>query len=240
MAKKLKILFLVVVCGTAGNLPAALFTDNANMVIPDGGGALNTLSRSVNVTGMGTRLADISVILNVSGGYNGDLHAYLRAPDGSMSVLLNRVGRTSGNSFGYENTGFNVTLSDHAAYDIHGYQTHSPSYNGSGQLTGMWQPDARNHDPAITLDTSTRNAYLSSFNDSNPNGNWTLVFSDWAAGEASTLVSWSLDITAVPEPVTVALGIFGAIAGIGKLFSWRSRTGLTALTVQDLSQQEIA
>jgi len=31
-------------------------------------------------------------------------------------------------------------------------------------------------------------------------------------------VSWSLDITAVPEPVNVALGTFGGLLGIVALF----------------------
>jgi hypothetical protein len=35
------------------------------------------------------------------------------------------------------------------------------------------------------------------------------------------LVSWSLDITTVPEPVTVALAIFAALAALIKLVAWR-------------------
>jgi hypothetical protein len=45
----------------------------------------------------------------------------------------------------------------------------------------------------------------------NPNGTWTLFIADLSGGEQSTLVSWSLDITAVPEPVNVALGIFAGV-----------------------------
>ena len=45
---------------------------------------------------------------------------------------------------------------------------------------------------------------------SNPNGTWTLFLQDTSGAE--TLVSWGLgDITAVPEPVNVALGIFGGV-----------------------------
>ena len=54
---------------------------------------------------------------------------------------------------------------------------------------------------------------LSSFT-GNPNGAWTIFFADMASGpgspaSTSTLVGWSLEITAVPEPANVALGIFG-------------------------------
>jgi hypothetical protein len=54
-----------------------------------------------------------------------------------------------------------------------------------------------------------------------PNGTWTLFFADMSGGAESTVVSWGLDITAVPEPANVALGIFGGlflVAGI-----WRAR-----------------
>jgi hypothetical protein len=91
------------------------------------------------------------VNLNISGGYNGDLYAYL-SYGGVLLPLLIRTGVTgtgSGDAFGYGNTGFNVTLSSTAsgAQDVHFYQNYSASYNGSGQLTGAWQPDGRNIDP---------------------------------------------------------------------------------------------
>src|SRR3954471_17228093 len=41
-------------------------------------------------------ITDVSVRLNISGGYNGDLYGYLRLNDGTntvLTVLLNRVGQ---------------------------------------------------------------------------------------------------------------------------------------------------
>jgi hypothetical protein len=38
-----------------------------------------------------------------------------------------------------------------------------------------------------------------------------LFIADLSAGGQSQLVSWELDITAVPEPVNVALGIFAGV-----------------------------
>lgn len=50
---------------------------------------------------------------------------------------------------------------------------------------------------------------LSGFNGSAADGTWTLYFADLSSGGgASTLNSWSLGITAVPEPVNAALGVF--------------------------------
>ena len=52
------------------------------------------------------------------------------------------------------------------------------------------------------------------------NRDWTIFFADMASGggsSRSTLVSWSLDITAVPEPANVALGIFAGVFVVGGL-----------------------
>jgi hypothetical protein len=45
------------------------------------------------------------------------------------------------------------------------------------------------------------------------NGTWTLFLTDLSGGEVTTLVSWGLDVSVVPEPATWALIIFGAVAG---------------------------
>jgi subtilisin-like proprotein convertase family protein len=61
---------------------------------------------------------------------------------------------------------------------------------------------------------------LASFNGSVADGNWTLYFADLSSGGGtSTLNSWFLGITAVPEPVNVALAVVGMVlvgAGIAR------------------------
>ena len=42
-----------------------------------------------------------------------------------------------------------------------------------------------------------------------------LLLASGGSSSPSTLVSWSLDITAVPEPVNVALGILGGVCLVG-------------------------
>ena len=203
-------------------------------VIPDGNPV--GLSDSQTLSGMtGLSISDISVSLNISGGYNGDLYAYL-SHDGVLVPLLNRVGVTAGNAFGYSDTGFNIVLSSAAANDVHFYGNFSPSFNGSGQLTGSWQPDGRNIDPAsppAAFDSASQVTFAA-FNDANANGNWTLFFADMSAGGGnSQLVSWELDITAVPEPVTTALALFAALLLVTRLFlllrnhifAWRQQRG---------------
>jgi len=179
-----------------------------NAPIPDGNA--NGYQNSQTLSGIGNQeniITDVNVRLNVSGGYNGDLYVYLTHSSG-FSVLLNRVGRTAGNSFGYSDPGFNVTFDDAASTDVHVY-----GGNGNNVLTGTWQPDARNVDPATVTDASTRSAFLNSFVGLDPNGTWTLFIADLSSGDQSTLVDWGLDITAVPEPVTSALLMFAGILG---------------------------
>jgi hypothetical protein len=80
-------------------------------------------------------------------------------------------------------------------------------------LTGTWQPDGRAIDPQSSpsaFDSASRVSF-GSYNGLNPNGTWTLFIADMSAGAQSQLVSWELDITAVPEPVNVALGIFAGV-----------------------------
>jgi hypothetical protein len=53
---------------------------------------------------------------------------------------------------------------------------------------------------------------FSDFNGLNPNTTWALVLWDNSgSGIENSLVSWTLDITAVPEPVNVALGCFAGV-----------------------------
>jgi hypothetical protein len=181
---------------------------NAN--IPDG--TLAGWSATATASGFLPSISAVTVNLNISGGYNGDLYAYL-SYGGVLVPLLNRAGVTAGNTFGYGDTGFNITLSSAGVYDVHSYGSHSPSFNGSGQLTGTWQPDGRNIDPLSSpgaFDSASRVTF-GMFNNLNPNGTWTLFIADLSGGAQSQLMGWSLDITAVPEPVNLALGVFGAL-----------------------------
>src|ERR1017187_7861328 len=178
--------------------------------IPDGSpvGSAGTATAS----GFLPTISDISVKLNISGGYNGDLYAYL-SYGGVLVPLLNRVGVGSGDSFGYSDTGFNVTLSSAGAFDVHTYGSHGPSINGSGQLTGTWHPDGRAIDPLGAPSTfdAAGTVTFGSYTGLNPNGTWTLFIADLSAGAQSQLVSWELDITAVSEPGNVPLGIFAGV-----------------------------
>jgi hypothetical protein len=77
--------------------------------------------------------------------------------------------------------------------------------------------------------TDPRTAGLNTLNGSNPNGTWTLVFSDWVtSGDPSTLASWSLNLTVIPEPTNVALAVLGALAAGCRLIAWRRKAARPA------------
>jgi hypothetical protein len=205
---------------------AAAFTYSVGAIIPDGN--LNGLQNSQIVSGLSGPITDINVMLNISGGFNGDFYAFL-THDNTTAVLLNRIGRDSTHTVGYPDAGFGpdafsnaFTLDDQATADVHSYRNAAYSLNSNGQLTGSWQPDGRTLDPlspASAFDNALRPAMLGLFNGSDPNGSWTLYIADVSSGGEGTLVGWGLQITTVPEPTIAAL------AGVG-LFIFCNRRGL--------------
>ena len=207
----------ILVVASCLNTRAGIIYSATSGTIPDGTTA--GWSATATASGYQPTISDVSVNLHLSGGFNGDLYAYL-SYGGVLVPLLNRVGLETGNSFGYANTGFNITLSSAGAYDVHWYQQHSPSYDsGTGQLLGTWRPDGRAIDPLSSPGSFGAGGSMgfANFNGANPNGTWTLFISDVSAGGQSQLLGWSLDITAVPEPVNVALGVFGAVLVLSAL-----------------------
>lgn len=187
-----------------------VFTQTLNTALLDGNpNGTNTSIEVENVAGL---IIDVSLSLQVTGGFTGDLYAYLsNGTNGGFAVLLNRVGSTESNPFGYEDEGFSIVLSDLATLDIHTYATGG----ASGLIVGTWQPDGRNIDPQFAIDTDPRTAMLSSFTNQPANGTWTLFIADMGAGGGqSTLVSWGITLTTqspVPEPTTGSLLILGVV-----------------------------
>jgi subtilisin-like proprotein convertase family protein len=176
------------------------------------------------IAGANTRIDRLQVSLNIAGGYNGDLYAYLYFTNSvqqssAFAVLLNRSGRTATDSSGYADSGLNVTFDDQAPNgDIHNYQ--NVVNPDGGTLTGYWQPDARNVSPDVSLDTAYRSADLSNYIGLDPNGSWTLFVEDNSALGVANLQSWAVTVTMVPEPTTSNLA---AVAGFLSLVYGRSR-----------------
>jgi hypothetical protein len=182
---------------------AASFTNFVNTAIPDGNP--NGVSSTLDVSGLVGTISKITVSLDTAGGWNGDLYAYL-SYEGGFAVLLNRVGKTISDPLGYGDAGLVVTFDDSAGSDIHSY-----GGNGGNPLSGLWQPDGRNVNPQLALDSDPRNAGLGSFDGLAPDGRWTLFMADMAGGFSSQFVGWGLDIETVPEPSSGACFLAGLV-----------------------------
>jgi subtilisin-like proprotein convertase family protein len=189
-----------------------------NATVPDANPV--GITASTVVSGLSGFITNVQVNLNITGGFNGDLYAYLAGPVGQFAVLLNRVGLSSGNAFGYFDAGFNITL-DSSGSNIHNYQSGSYTLSG-GQLISTWAPDGRNISPLSSpsaFDSASTAANLASFNNTSPNGTWTLFLADLSGGGQSTLVSWGMTISTVPEPQAWAM----VASGAGMLLAFRRR-----------------
>ena len=167
-------------------------------VVPDNNFSGWVNSQTVNEVGTITP-GSLLVSLDLSGGWNGDLYAYL-VHDTGFAVLLDRVGYT-GSGYGYGTAGMDVWLTDSAGL-------------GNIEITPVPVADG----------TYSRNGYagnLSSFDNLNANGTWTLFIADLSSGGLTTVNNWGLqmDIVAVPE---VETWIAAALAGAFGAF-WLNR-----------------
>ena len=210
-----KFILITSLClGAALTAPAALnsstynsgFENSGN--IPDGNVSPWRDTRTVSgITDLA--ITGVSVWLNVSGGFNGDMYGYL-SYNGVLVPLLNRAGVGTGNAFGYADAGLNVKFTDTADNNIHFYQEVG-GFSIAGGAT--WRPDGRTIDPVTSLPSAfdaPGTVTLGAFSGMNPNGDWTLVLADVSSGSGQgTVLSWGLDIQAVPEPGHIAL--FGGL-----------------------------
>ena len=153
-----------------------------------------------------TAITGLTVTFTTSGGWNGDIYAYLSHGDG-LAVLLNRVGAGAGDADGYGTSGFDtITLGLAGADDIHGVMNPTSAH-------GAYEADGR-----LSYTDTARINKLDVFDGANPYGNWTLYFEDDANLNISSLDSWSVNLlAAVPEPTTWALVTFGVLFGAVQL-----------------------
>ncbi len=197
-----KLILLATVFASVISANATIYTTNWSsgfvngQIVPDNNFSGWSDTRSVSTMPAGT-FTGLTVDLQLSGGWNGDLYAYLVHSSG-FSVLLDRVGTgVSGvSSFGYGDAGMNVNLAT-TGTGIHQYGGNSTF---SSTPTGSWMTD-------------NTSGSLASFLSTSPNGTWSLFIADLSGGGVTTVQSWGLqmDIVAVPEVETwVAAALAGA------------------------------
>lgn len=165
--------------------------------IPDGSPVGISFSGNVSDLPAGDTVSGLTVGLNISGGYNGDLYAYLVAPNGTLVMLLNQPG-VAINGFGAGGAGMNVTLQD--------------AFTANGSIQNVTSG-------AVLSGSYNAAGSLANFNGSSADGTWTLFFADVSSGGGtSTLNGWSLNLTAVPEPVNEALIVLAVLLALTMLW----------------------
>ena len=207
-----KILILTVALAALN--ASAVFTWNSGMLnsaIPDNNPNGWVNSANITTAPAGT-VQSVAVTLNLSGGWNGDLFAYLVNSGGGFCVLLDRVGmgEFGVGSYGYSGAGMTDVTLGATGGSIHAY--------GGGLLTG---PATYSVDASETTLGLGNSGTLASFVGANPNSTWTLFVADLNGGGVTTVSSWGLqmDIVAVPE---VETWIAAALAGAFGAF-WLNR-----------------
>jgi hypothetical protein len=204
--------------GTLWRASAALYYQGNPGIDTTGGTAVGTVSsptildgnpvgtwNTMELSGLGGTLTSLTVTLNVSGGVNSGLYAYL-VHDGVNAVLLNRPGVSGATPLGDLGSGFITSYTTIDANSGVSPFASASSITGSGPTTSL----------------------VSTFGSASLNGSWTLFLADMVNGGGNaTLNGWSLDITPVPEPVTLALGSFAAmwLTLAGLKWAWATKLG---------------
>lgn len=172
--------------------------------IPDGSPLGVVFSGSVIDIPAGSTVSGLTLDLNISGGFNGNLYAYLQAPNSLIAVLMNRPGVSGSNPFGATGAGMDITLQD-------GLSDHGSIQNETSSLVLTGSYNAA--DP------------LADVNGSAADGTWDLYLADLVVGGgASTVNTWTLNVSTVPEPNPSTLEILGALILLGSLMTRTNRS----------------
>jgi len=151
------------------------------VVVPDGTGVAAISTLPIAGIPANAIISNISVTVNMTHTFVGDMDINLRAANGQ---ILNLVGGLDGGAGGNATDNFTGTVfSSTGATAISGF---------AAPRTGIFAAEARAGYGPTGLEQTVNNwAALAT----NPNGNWSLAMGDFAGGDVGTLTSWSIDIT---------------------------------------------
>jgi len=199
-------------CAPLANAATIVVTDTVNTNIPDGSSSGLARSLTVDAGTESVVTIELSIQIEAAPGeeaFLGDLYIYL-TNGVDKAVLLNRAGRTSTTPAGYgDNQSMNVTFSNEGAANIHNYRLELGDATTplTGPLTGIWQADGRDIDPALVLDSDAVTAGLDLFEEGAASGSWGLFVADLSGGGEHRLVSWTITMETVPEPSALLLSL---------------------------------
>jgi hypothetical protein len=181
--------------------------------LPDGGSPGLTFSSVINVSGTNP-ISTLSVSLDLTHTWVGDLRAQLVSPNGTTMDLFRRPGRELQPGSGDDGDSSNLagvytfadTPSNASLRRLIDAANAAPA-TGDNVATGTYVPtnNTFNLNGTPTWTGEVEQSFATTFGGENPAGNWTLNINDWALNDLGTLNSWTLTITPVPEPGTFAL-----------------------------------
>jgi cysteine-rich repeat protein len=131
------------------------------------------ISSTIDVGGLGIRLYDVDVTVDVTHNNSGDLEFFLTSPSGQRIDLVNRVAG-AGIGGGNDNLYAGTTFDDQAGGLPITDTALPPNGTAFGRIPGV--------------------GALSAFTAENPNGQWTLKVADRAGGTTGRLMGWSLTL----------------------------------------------
>lgn len=157
------------------------------IAVPDGSAAGATHSLTVSGVPANATITAMSVTLNMTHSWAGDMIFNLKAPNGKILNLDKYIGGTDPIGFNFVNT----VISSAAGLP--------PLSSAAAPRTGTFRPDAINTPVAVssiqdpTGYTSNASSFAELFQVAN--GTWTLAMADGVSFDAGTLTNWSITLT---------------------------------------------
>jgi len=182
---------------TSSSLPPVPNTTSSGAISVPISDLLPPAISTLNVSGVTGTVQSISVNLNITHTWDGDITLNLKAPNGN---IYNLSWENGGSGDNYTNTTFSSTASNLI-------------YTGTPPYTGTFAAEGQTG-VGIAPNVSNAAAWSSLF--STPNGAWSLIVTDLYGGDNGTINSWSITINyAAPDAAvwTPATGLFTNSAG---------------------------
>jgi len=201
----------VVGASPAGAVSTATPKNTAPIITPDSGKA-GLYPSTINVSGLGTSLLSMKVVLKgASHGCTKDLDVLLVGPDGTKTVLMSDNGAPAIEFNGCTNlTKDSITFDDSCADFANAMPGGAdicvrPSNNNALGHQGDSWPDVGDSFPALNLST---------FNGKNPNGQWKLYVVDDAGNDSGGFNGgWELQLSTNNSPPTANPQVVTAYKG---------------------------
>ncbi len=140
----------------------------------------------------------------------GDLQMILTAPNGDDVHLISRPGSTGAASFG-DSSDFGGTY-----VFVNSGGADFSSAAGTAPSTQPVLPGTYNREtnPLAGATVGVDNDDFSVFDGDDVQGTWTLTVKDWGVGDTGNLLGWSLNISLVPSPGSLALLGLAGLVGV--------------------------